>query len=51
MVPILDVQFEMLRGSLETCWAGDINWDIISLDMVVEALRVYLLSTAYLVST
>lgn len=50
MVPILDVEFEVLGGSSETDWAGDINWGIISLDMIVEALRVYLLSTGYIVS-
>lgn len=51
MVPILDIEFEVLGGSSETGWAGDINWGIISLDTVVEALRIYLLSTGYLLSS
>lgn len=51
MVPILDVEFEVLRGISETGWTGDINSSIISLDMVEEALRAYLLSTGCLVST
>lgn len=51
MAPILDVEFEVPEGSLETGWARDINLVIISIDMVVETLRVYLLRTGYLLST
>lgn len=39
MVPILDIEFDMQKAVWRLVWAGDINLGIVSIDIIVDALR------------